>query len=171
MFTCLDRCSLHALCYPPYACALYAMFVCLNPGYVCHAMYYCSPFVTFVSLSCVLAYWFRLDLDLMVFVIVHVPWPISKGFGSPLFACLCLFAFLLVCLSRLFACFLVSLLAMYFMLSCFMPLSYAFCIFFLPLLVCWFLIFALACIHMQWERKEIGHDLPSTSKKGKDASM
>ena len=46
----------------------------------------------------------------------------------------CLFAFSLVCLlaclpSRLFACFLISLLAMSIMLICFMPLSYAFCIF------------------------------------------
>ena len=31
----------------------------------------------------------------MVFVIVHVPWPISKGFGSLLFACLCLLASML----------------------------------------------------------------------------
>ena len=104
VFTCLDRCSLHALCYLPYACALYAMFVCLDLGYFCHAMCYCSPFVTFVSLSCVLLYQFGSNLDPMVFVIIHVPWPISTGFGSPLSACLCLFAFLTCLLAFLFLC-------------------------------------------------------------------
>ena len=102
----------------------------------------------------------------MVFVIIHVPWPISTGFGSPLFACLCLFAYLLVCLSHLFACFLVSLLAM-----SIMPLSYAFCIFFLPLLLYWFLVFVLACIHMERSCMALGHGLPGVSKKGEDASM
>ena len=58
----------------------------------------------------------------------------------------CLSTFSLVCL---FACFLVSLYAMSIMLSCFMPLSYAFCFFFLPFLVCWFLVFAFACPHME----------------------
>ena len=42
---CLDLCSLHALCHRLCACALYAMFVCLDLGRVCHAMCYCSPFV------------------------------------------------------------------------------------------------------------------------------
>ena len=51
---CLDLRSLHALCYLPWACALHAMFVCLDLGHVCHAMCYCNPFVT-VFLSCVLA--------------------------------------------------------------------------------------------------------------------
>ena len=41
----LDLCFLCALCYLPCACALHAMFVCLDLGYVCHAMCYCSPFV------------------------------------------------------------------------------------------------------------------------------
>ena len=31
----LDLCSLNALCYLPCACALHAMFVCLDLGYVC----------------------------------------------------------------------------------------------------------------------------------------
>ena len=65
MLMCLDLCSLHALYYLSCACVLHATFVCLDLGYVCHAMCYCSPFVAFVSLSCVLAYWFRLDLDLI----------------------------------------------------------------------------------------------------------
>ena len=51
--------------------------------------------------------------------------------------------------SRLFVCFLVSLLAMSIMLICFMPLSHALCISFFPLLVCWFLVLAFACTHME----------------------
>ena len=46
MLVCLDLCSLHALCYRLCACALHAMFVCLDLDYVCHAICYCSPFVT-----------------------------------------------------------------------------------------------------------------------------
>ena len=34
-----------ALCHLAYVCALYDMFVCLDLGYVCHAMCYYSPFV------------------------------------------------------------------------------------------------------------------------------
>ena len=92
VFTCLDLCSLHSLYYLPCAFALCAMFVCLDLGYVCHAMCYCSLFVSFIAFSCILAYWFRPNLDPTVFVIVHVPRPISKWFGSFLFACLCLLA-------------------------------------------------------------------------------
>ena len=62
-------------------------------------------------------------------------------------------------------------LAMSIMLICFMPLSHAFCIFFLPLLVYWFLDFAFACTHMERGSMELGHRLPSASKKGEDASM
>ena len=54
MLVCLDLWSLHALCYLPCACALHAMFVCLDLGYVCHAMCYCSPFV---ALPFFLAFW------------------------------------------------------------------------------------------------------------------
>ena len=71
--------------------------LCLNLGYVCHAMCYCTSFVPFIAFSCVLAYWFRPDLDPMVFVIVHTPWPTSKGLDHPIFACLCLLACLLLC--------------------------------------------------------------------------
>ena len=46
---------------------------------------------------------------------------------------------------------------------------------FLPLLVYWFLAFAFAfafaCIHMERGRMELGHGLPSASKKGEDASV
>ena len=76
-----------------------------------------------------------------------------------------LFALLLVCLLAC-ACFLVALLAMSIMLIYFMPHSYALCISFFPLLVCWFLVLAFACTHM-----ELGHGLLGASKKGKDASM
>ena len=106
--TCLDICSLHALYYLPCACALHAMFVCVNLGYVCHAMCYCrpcalhamfvcvdldyvchamcycSPFVPFITFSCVLAYWFGPDLDPIVFVTVCTPWPILKGLHHPI---------------------------------------------------------------------------------------
>ena len=51
---CLDLCSLHALFYIPCSCALHAMFVCLDLGYICHAMCYCSPFV---ALSFFLVFW------------------------------------------------------------------------------------------------------------------
>ena len=55
-------------------------------------------FFSFVAFSCVLAYWFGPDLDLMVFVFVHTPWPISKGLDHPylyVYACL-LLCFMLV---------------------------------------------------------------------------
>ena len=83
----------NVLCHLPYACALHAMFVCLDLGYVCHAMCYCRPFVHFVTSSCVLAYRFGPDLDPMVFVIIHTPWPISKGLDHlylHVYACLLL---------------------------------------------------------------------------------
>ena len=42
---------------------------------------------------------------------------------------------------------------------------------FLPLLACWFLVFAFACTHLEQERMGLGHSLPGTSKKGASASM
>ena len=94
MLVCLDLCFLHALCYLSRACALHAMFVCLDLSYVCHAMCYCSPFVALsFFFSCVLAYWFRPNLDPMVFVTVHTLRPIPKGLDHPTFhvyACLSL---------------------------------------------------------------------------------
>ena len=107
MLVSLLLCSLHVLCCFPCACALHAMFVCLDLGYVCHAMYYCSPFVHFVTSSCVLAYWFGPDLNHMFFVIVHTPWPVSKGLDHPylhVYACLLLcFMFVLASLVLGFA--------------------------------------------------------------------
>ena len=106
MFTCMFPClydqiqvstCLLALCHLPCACVLRAMFVCLDLGYVCHAMCYCSPFVALSFFSCVLAYWFVLNLDPMVFVIVHTPWPISKGLDHPIFMSMLA---MLVCATR-----------------------------------------------------------------------
>ena len=106
--------------------------------------------------------------------------PVDTTFCLPF----CLFVFLLVCLlAYLLSCFLICLscgsscllpyamLAMSIMLICFMPLSHALCIFFLPLLVYWFLHFAFACTHMERGSMELGHRFPKASKKGEDASM
>ena len=92
-----------------------------------------------------------------------------------------LFAFLLVCLlSCLLACLFVYLMAYHvschvlclpFPCLCFMPFSHALCIFFLPLLVCWFFVFAFACTDMEQGRMELGHGLLGASKMGEDASM
>ena len=81
-----------------------------------------------------------------------------------------LFAFLLVCL---FACFLAFLLLCLPFLSCLSILCLFICSLhlFLPLLVCEFLFFAFACTNMEWGRLELGHSLPSTSKRGVGASM
>ena len=43
--------------------------------------------------------------------------------------------------------------------------------FFLPLLVCWFLVLAFACMHMERGCLELGHDLLGATKKGANASM
>ena len=82
---------------------------------------------------------------------------------SIFFLLLCLFFSFLI---RLFACFLVLVLATSTMLICFMLLSYVFCIFSFPLLVNWFLVFTFACTHIKQGRLELGHGLPGTSKKG-----
>ena len=42
---------------------------------------------------------------------------------------------------------------------------------FLPLLACWFLVFAFVCMHVKRGHFELGHNLPSVSKKGADRSM
>ena len=99
VFTCLGLCFLHALYYLPCSCVLHAMFMCLGLDLLCHAMCYCSPFVTFVSFSFVLVICQDLDLNpFMVLIIIHTPRTTLKGFGSFLFACLCLLA------SMLYAC-------------------------------------------------------------------
>ena len=77
-----------------------------------------------------------------------------------------LFTFLLVCL---LACLLAFLL-----FACHVYCAYLFytsfiCSFhlFLPLLVYWFLVFAFTCTYMEKGRMELGHGLPSASKKGR----
>ena len=67
------------------------------------------------------------------------------------------------------------------LLSCFFPFCYACHVYhayllytsimcslrlFLPLLVCWFLVFTFACTHMERGCMELGHGLPNASKKG-----
>ena len=93
VFTCL--CAwINALCISccfPCPCVIYAMFMCLDLGYVCHVMCYCT-FCRFIFLSCALAYWLESDLDPMVFVIIHTPRPTSKGLDHSHFTCLCLLA-------------------------------------------------------------------------------
>ena len=71
--------------------------------------------------------------------------------------------------SCLFACFPIML-SMSIMLICFMHFHILFASF-LPLLVCWFLVFAFACTHIERRRMELGHDLLGASKKGANASM
>ena len=61
-----------------------------------------------------------------------------------------MFAFSLVCLlSCFFACYVYHSYLLYASLICSSHL-------FLPLLVCWFLVFAFACTHMEWGRIELG---------------
>ena len=74
---CLGLCSLHALYYLPCACALHAMFVCLDLGYICHAMCYYSPFV---ALSFFLMFW---PFGRIYILTIRTPWPISKGLDHP----------------------------------------------------------------------------------------
>ena len=100
MLVCLDLCSLHVSCYFPCACALYAMFVCLDLGYFCHAMCYCSPFVT---LSFFLMFWPIISNPISPYGLCHHPYTLAhiKGFGSPnlhVYACL-LVCFMLVLVS------------------------------------------------------------------------
>ena len=79
--------------------------------------------------------------------------------------------YLLSCFVSFFACILVSMFAMSIMFIYFMPLSYALHISFFPLLFCWFLVFIFACTYIKRGCTELGHDLPSASKKGENASM
>ena len=77
----------------------------------------------------------------------------------------CLFLLSLVCLlSCFFACHVYHAYLLYASFLCSLHL-------FFPLFVCWFLVFAFACTHMERGRLELGHSLPGASKKGADASM
>ena len=76
-----------------------------------------------------------------------------------------LFAFSFVCLlSCFFACHVYHAYLLYASFICSLHL-------FLQLLICWFLVFAFTCTHMERGRMELRHSLPSASKKGEDASM
>ena len=76
-----------------------------------------------------------------------------------------LFAFSLVCLlSCSFAC------HAYHAYKLYASFIYYFH-FFLPLLICWFLVFAFACTRMERRHMELGHSLPCVSRKGEDVSM
>ena len=77
-----------------------------------------------------------------------------------------LFAFSLVCLlSCFFACHVCYAYLLYASFICSLHLFLPFFFF------CWFLVFTFACTHMERGRIELGHGLPSASKKGEDASM
>ena len=93
MLVCLDLCSIHfmpssmCLCTPCHVCVPRPR-LCLS----CHLLL--QSFCRFTFLFFILAYWLGPDLDPVVFVIVYIPWPISKGLDHP-FACLCLLASML----------------------------------------------------------------------------
>ena len=121
MFVCLDLCS---ACFMPSSMYLYSPFhVCVPRPRIrlsCHVLL--QLFCRFIFLSCILAYWFKPDLDPMVFAIIHAPWRTSKDWITH-FACLS-------CLSAL----------------CLFHILFASL---LPLLVYQFLVFAFACTHME----------------------
>ena len=98
--------------------------------------------------------------------------PVDITFCLP-FACLSSYFLACSCIlwltMSLVICY--AMLAMSIMLFCFMPLSHALCIFFLPLLVCWFLVLAFTCTHTERGRMELRHGLPGTSKKGEGTSL
>ena len=85
---CLDLCFHMLVCLGLLLYMLYA--ISLVRSICLHAS--CHVYVPFITSSCVLAYWFGLDLDPMVFVIVHTPRPTSKDLDH------------LICMSML-ACF------------------------------------------------------------------
>ena len=87
--------------------------------------------------------------------------PVDTTFYLPF----CLFVFLFVCLlSCFFTCHVYHAYMLYASFICSLH-------FFLPLVVCWFLVLAFACTHMKRGHMELGHGLPGASKKGEDASM
>ena len=91
---------------------------------------------------------------------------------SSLFTLCLLFAVLLVCpFACMFARILYAMLVIAILLVHFAPFCYYLCISPFPLLIYWFLVFAFACIHMEWGHIEIGRDLLGTSKKGSNASL
>ena len=78
--------STFSTCFMPLSmclCASHHVYVFKpRPCLSCHVLLH--PFCSFIAFSCVLAYWFRPDLDPIVFVIVHTPRPTSKGLDHPI---------------------------------------------------------------------------------------
>ena len=100
MLICPDLCSYMLMCLDLYSTYFMPSSMCLYaPCHVCvlrprlclscHVLL--QPFCRFTFLAYVLAMWLGPDLDPVIFVIAHIPWPISKGLDH-LFACLCLLA-------------------------------------------------------------------------------
>ena len=138
--------------------------------YACHACL-CHPLAFYASLHACLHVHARVLLASVSSMLQHNE--VMDIWSKPTFVLHghhLLFVFLLICL-------LANLLA--FLLLCLPCLSWLFalCLFicslhlFLPLLVCWFLVFAFACTHMERGRMELEHSFPSASKKGANASM
>jgi len=89
MLICVDQCvymlrSMFSTCFMP-------SFMCLGLDLFCHAICYCSPFVPFITFSCVLVYWLGPYLDPMVFVIIYTPRHTSKGIDHHI--CMSMLAF------------------------------------------------------------------------------
>ena len=119
---CAQIYALLALCHLPCTCTPHSMFVCLDLGYVCHAMCYCS---SFVALSFFLVFW-PIGSNL-----IQTLWslPSSMPLGPHQRVWITHFA-CLSCLSAL----------------CLFHILFASL---LPLLVYQFLVFAFACTHME----------------------
>ena len=89
MLVCLNLCSAWfmpssmCLCPPCHICVPRPR-LCLS----CHVLL--QPFCRFTFLAYVLAMWLGPDLDPVVFIIVHIPWPTSKGLDHPFCMCLLL---------------------------------------------------------------------------------
>ena len=142
--------------YACYACLCHSLAFCA----FLHACLYVHALVLLVSVSSTLQHNEVMDIR-------SKPTFVPRGHHL-------LFAFLL---ASLLVCWLAFLplshatLAISILLVCFAPFSHYLRISSFPLLVCWFLVFAFACTHLERGRMELGHGLPGASKKDKDASM
>ena len=95
--TFLDRCSLHTLCYLSCACALHAVFACINLGYVVMLCAIVTLLSLCLSFTC---FGLMVRTQSRPYGLCHFPYTKAhiKGFGSPQFhvyACL-LLCFMLV---------------------------------------------------------------------------
>ena len=142
--------------YACYACLCHSLAFCA----FLHACLYVHALVLLVSVSSTLQHNEVMDIR-------SKPTFVPRGHHL-------LFAFLLVSLLVCWLAFLLlshATLAISILLVCFAPFSHYLRISSFPLLVCWFLVFAFACTHLERGRMELGHGLPGASKKDKDASM